>query len=298
MPNLTHRKPHPVWAHLTAILTVSIWGTTFVSSKVLLNHGMDPADIFFYRFLMAYLFIWIPAPKRLWSDSLRDELTMLLLGITGGSVYFLAENMALQYSMVTNVSIIVCSCPLLTSLLLACFYQNERMNRKQVLGSLMAFAGMILVVLNGQLLFKLSPKGDLLALTAALLWAFYSLLMKTVMHKYSSWFITRKIFFYGLLTILPYYAFVSPLKMDRELLATPAVWGNLLYLGLLASLLCYAMWNWVMLRIGAVKASNYLYLNPLMAMLTASIVLSERITWVALSGTLLLILGMIRAEKK
>ncbi len=287
-----------VLGHLTALLVVMIWGETFVSTKMLLNAGLMPADIFFYRFLLAYVLTWFVSYKRLFCRNFTDELTTFALGVLGGSLYFLTENMALVYSTASNVAILLSSCPLLTALLLSIFYKSERLSKKQIFGSFLAFIGMVMVVLNGQLILHLNPRGDALAIGAAVCWAFYSLLMKRVMHKYSSWFISRKVFFYGLLTILPYYALVSPLNTDVSILTRPVVYGNLLYLGSVASMFCYIMWNWTLSKLGAVKATNYLYLQSLFTMVFASLILHERITWMAIAGAAILILGMIRAERK
>ena len=60
--------------HLIAILTVAIWGLTFIATKVLINHGLTPQEIFFYRFLIAYIGIWAISPKHLFADNLKDEL--------------------------------------------------------------------------------------------------------------------------------------------------------------------------------------------------------------------------------
>lgn len=287
-----------VLGHLTALLVVMIWGETFVSTKMLLNAGLMPADIFFYRFLLAYVLTWFVSYKRLFCRNITDELTTFALGVLGGSLYFLTENMALVYSTASNVAILLSSCPLLTALLLSIFYKSERLSKKQIFGSFLAFIGMVMVVLNGQLILHLNPRGDALAIGAAVCWAFYSLLIKRVMHKYSSWFISRKVFFYGLLTILPYYALVSPLNTDVSILTRPVVYGNLLYLGSVASMFCYIMWNWTLSKLGAVKATNYLYLQSLFTMVFASLILHERITWMAIAGAAILILGMIRAERK
>lgn len=284
-------------AHLGAIFVIVVWGSTFVSSKVLLNDGLMPADIFFYRFLMAYVCLLILCPKPLFSQSWRDEFIFLGLGLMGGSLYFLTENMALLYSASSNVSILVTSCPMLTALLVGVFYRSERVNRKQLLGSLIAFVGMVMIVLNGQLILHLNPLGDMLALCAAFTWAFYSLLMKLVMTRYSTEFITRKIFFYGLLTILPYFWQVSPLNHDTTILFQPKILYNLLFLGFLASTVCYLLWNWVLKQLGAVKATNCLYLQSLVTMLVAYLVLGERITWMAIMGTFILIFGMIRTQQ-
>lgn len=90
---------------------------------------------------------------------------------------------------------------------------------------------------------------------------------------------------------------VHPLNTSLEILSKPVVWGNLVYLGLVASMLCYAIWNWAMSKLGAVRSTNYLYLQSLFTMVVAVIILNEHITWMAIAGAIILILGMIRASK-
>lgn len=289
---------HTALAMLVALVVVFIWGETFISTKVLITKGLMPADIFIYRFTLAYICLWAFSPKKLWCDTLKDELIMVLLGIFGGSLYFLSENTALNFSTASNVSILVCSAPLLTALLVSLFYRDERMKLRQITGSLIAFAGMALVVLNGSRVLHLNPLGDLLAVAAALTWGFYSLFMKNVSDKYGVRLITRKVFGYGLLTMLPYFFIVSPLNTDTAILSQPAVWGNLVYLGLVASLICFLAWNWCLPRLGTVRTTNLIYSQPFFTMLIAYIILGERITWMAVIGTIILIGGMMMAVKK
>lgn len=276
---------------------MAIWGETFVSSKVLLAAGLMPADIFVMRFSMAYVGIALCCHKRMWAKSLRHELMLLALGVLGGSLYFLSENMALLYSTASNVAILVGSTPLITALLLSLFYREERMHGRQIAGSLVAFLGMALVIFNGQFVLHLSPRGDLLALGAALTWGFYSLTMKQLSPHYDALFITRKVFAYGVLSILPYFWLVEPLHLEPSVLRQPHVWGNLVYLGLVASMLCYFSWNWVLSRIGTVRATNIIYLQAFFTMLVAHLVLGERITWMAIAGSLILIVGMVMAVR-
>ena len=282
--------------HIAALFSVIVWGATFVSTKVLIAHGLTPAEIFLIRFAMAYLCILPLARGRLWSDTLRDEAMLLAAGICGGSFYFLTENMALEFAPASNVSLIVCTAPLWTALAMSLVDRRERMSRRAAIGSLLAFAGMVLVVLNGRFVLRLSPRGDLLAFAAAWLWVFYSMAVKRLAGRYPALFITRKVFFYGLLTILPLFAF-RPFAVTTEMLARPAVWGNLLFLGLIASMLCYLLWNAAMRRLGAVRTTNYIYLNPLVTMLTAALFINERITPVALLGAALILYGMWLAER-
>ena len=289
---------HALLAHIVGILTVGVWGTTFVSTKTLLFAGLDPADIFFYRFLLAYICTLTFFHKRLFADTLRDELTMMLVGVCGGSLYFLTENYALVFAQASDVSIIVCSCPILTSLLFMIFRSKERMTPLQNAGLLISFLGIVFIVMNGQLMLHVTLSGYILAFCAALCWAFYSLFSRLIIDKYSTWFINRKVFFYGLLTIIPYYLFVKPLNTDMAILLQPMVITNLLFLGLLASMVCFVTWMWVMRKIGTVHSTAYIYLNPLFTIITAVIILHERITWMAIAGTIILIIGMFLSEKK
>ena len=283
--------------HLVAFATVAIWGCTFVSTKVLMLNGLSPAQIFTLRFLIAYVMMLAVYHSRLWADSWRDELKMMLLGISGGSLYFLSENEAMNFTSTTNTSLIVCSCPLFATLLVRLVYRSTtRISMMQLGGSLLAFAGMVIVVLNGRFVLHLSPLGDALAFTACLSWSVYSLLMKWVSAKYGAAFITRKVFFYGVLTILPYYIFYPTLP-TAAVLTKPVVVGNLAFLGCLASMICFLTWNWCISKLGAVKATYWVYFNPITTMIFASWVLGEKITPYFLAGATCILLGMFVADR-
>ena len=179
--------------HAAALFTVAVWGATFVSTKVLIAHSLTPAEIFLLRFALAYVCIWPLSKGRLRAYGWRDEALLAAAGVTGGSLYFLTENMALEYAPASNVSLIVCTAPVWTALLLSLVYRGERMTRRQIGGSALAFAGMVLVVLNGRFVLHLSPKGDLLALSAALLWMVYSLAVKRIGGRYPAVLKNRKV---------------------------------------------------------------------------------------------------------
>lgn len=291
-----------VVAHLVAFLTIAIWGTTFVWTKLLLMQGLSPAHIFTLRFLLAYLLLLLfttmtgkgKGPRFCW----KDELVMAGLGLTGGSLYFLTENAAMLFTTATNTSLIVCACPLFAMLLISlCYPQTERFSRRELGGSLLAFVGMAVVVLNGHFVLHLSPLGDLLAFSACLCWAVYSLLMKRVGGHFPTLYITRKVFFYGLVTILPYYLF-EPGFPSLQLLLLPSVWGNLLFLGCVASMICYLTWNWCLVKLGAVTATNWVYFNPITTILFAWLILGEQITPYFLIGTACILLGIYLCSKR
>ena len=287
--------------HIVAFLTVAVWGTTFVWTKLLIINGLSPAQIFTLRFIIAYVLLtgfslWRGRHKWL-SDNWRDELTMMALGLTGGSMYFLTENESLRFTTATNTSLIVCSCPLFAMLIIALFYKSERFSRLQALGSLLALIGMAAVVLNGHFVLHLSPLGDTLAFSACICWALYTLLMKPVMGRYPAMFITRKVFFYGILTILPYYIFVPDMP-PLDVLMRPEVALNLLFLGSVASMLCYLTWSWCMKGLGAVICTNWVYVNPITTIIAAWLILDEQITVYFLIGSILIIYGMYLSSKK
>ena len=290
--------------HFMAFVTVAIWGSTFVFTKMLLLNGLSPAQIFTLRFIIAYLLLlafemltrW--QSFRLFSESWRDEVVMLLLGISGGSLYFLTENASMLYTTATNTSLIVCSCPLFTMLLMVLLYRkSERFTSIQVIGSLLACAGMAAVVLNGRFVLHLSPLGDMLAFGACLCWAVYSLLMKSVTERYSTFFITRKVFFYGLLTILPYYILYPGFPSLQVIFSSQVLW-NLLFLSVIASMGCFLVWNWVIHQLGAVVATNWVYFNPITTILFAWWLLNEEITPWFILGTVLILVGMYLCEKR
>ena len=287
--------------HIVAFLTVAVWGTTFVWTKLLIINGLSPAQIFTLRFIIAYVLLTgfsLRRGRHKWlSDNWRDELTMMALGLTGGSMYFLTENESLRFTTATNTSLIVCSCPLFAMLIIALFYKSERFSRLQALGSLLALIGMAAVVLNGHFVLHLSPLGDTLAFSACICWALYTLLMKPVMGRYPAMFITRKVFFYGILTILPYYIFVPDMP-SLDVLMRPEVALNLLFLGSVASMLCYLTWSWCMKGLGAVICTNWVYVNPITTIIAAWLILDEQITVYFLIGSILIIAGMYLSSKK
>ena len=290
-------QPKPtLWVYIAAFLIVVVWGCTFVQTKVLINAGLRPDEIFTLRFVIAYLLILPFSWRRLFLGSVRDELIALSLGLTGGSLYFIVENYALAYGYCSSVSLIVCLTPLVTALIVGWRYPAERLGKGGALGSLLALGGMALVVFNGNFVLKLSPLGDVLALAACLCWALYSLLIKHLGARYDNMLITRKVFGYGLLTIIPLLLWRG---MDFGIVIDGGarVWGNIIFLGVVASMLCFLGWNWCLARLGTVRATNFLYLNPVVAIVSSALVLGERVTWIAVLGAVLILAGLIYVDR-
>ena len=195
--------------HLLTLAVVAVWGVTFVSTKVLIGAGMHPVAIFFVRFMLAYAGIWLyivlsRQPSKLWYGW-KEELVFLLLGVSGGSLYFLTENLALAYTQATNVAFLVCSAPLFTAIFTLIYrrfgkgrfvdgLEPVRLGWPLVGGTVLALSGMAMVVFDGARL-QLSARGDLLAIAAALCWAVYSLFMSQMTRDHGTVTATRKVFF-------------------------------------------------------------------------------------------------------
>lgn len=284
-------------AHTLAIITVCVWGVTFVNTRYAVDSGMHPTELFVMRFAIAYLCIWcftLFAKKRrsLWADSLKDELIFISLGTTGGSAYFTAENFAVKYTLVDNVSFIVCTAPLITIIIARLVTKSVRFSSRLMAGSVIALVGVAVVIFNGHFVLQLNPKGDFLALLAAFFWAVYSLVIKKVSGgRYDAVFITRKVFAYGIITALPIF-FFDPWHVTPEMLSKPALFGNIIYLGLVASFTCFVTWSWVIKTIGALKTSNYVYLNPCTTVIASAIALNEPLTALAIVGSILILAGV------
>ena len=106
-----------IFYHLTAVMVVVVWGMTFISTKVLIVHGLSAQEIFLFRFLLAYAAVCPISFHRFFARNLKDELYLVGGGVLGGSLFFFLQNIALGLTQASNVSFIICMAPLLTAVL-------------------------------------------------------------------------------------------------------------------------------------------------------------------------------------
>ena len=285
------------FGHLAALLTIVIWGTTFISTKILLA-VFQPVEILFFRFILGFVVLFAIAPKRLKTKSRQEELTFALAGLCGICLYYLLENIALTYTLASNVGVIISVAPFFTAIAAHLFMKTEEKLRIPFFaGFLVAMLGIVLISLNGQSL-KLNPLGDLLAIAAALVWAFYSLLTKTISSfGYPVILSTRRTFFYGILWMIPALFFFD-FQPGFSRFTEPTYLLNLLYLGLGASALCFVTWNFAVKELGAVKTSVYIYLVPVITVIISVLILHEKLTLFAGIGTALTLIGLFLSEYK
>lgn len=290
------RRSSTLQYHIAAVLAVSIWGGSFICTKELLLAGMTPVAIYVVRFVIAYLLTLMVCPRPLRARSWRDEGLFAVCGLCGGSLYFITENVALEYTLVTNVSLITSLSPLLTALLLGVLYRSERPGKGLLIGSAVALTGVACVIFNSSFQLEVKPLGDLLSLLAAVCWAVYSIALRPLTATYSAWFITRKTFFYGVVTALPFFMADTSMPSWQALTTTRTI-VCILFLGILASMAAYMLWSSTIKRLGATKASNYLYFQPIITLILSAVMLGEHVSIVGYLGCALILGGVILGDK-
>jgi drug/metabolite transporter (DMT)-like permease len=283
--------------HFAALITILIWGTTFISTKILLV-AFEPIEILFFRFIMGFLALIVAYPHRLQGTTKKQEVIFATAGLCGVCLYYLLENIALTYTLASNVGVIISVAPFFTVILTHLFMKNEeRLRANFFIGFVVAMAGICLISFNGSKM-QLNPLGDILAVAAALVWAIYSVLTRKISgFGYHTIQTTRRIFAYGILFMIPALFFFD-FHLDLERFGKPVYLFNIIFLGLGASALCFVTWNFAVKVLGAVKTSIYIYMIPVITVVTSVLVLREKITGMAIVGTLLTLAGLVISESK
>lgn len=284
-----------VWYHVIAILVILAWGVSFPFNKILLNNGITPTEIFVYRSLLAYVGLLAMSKFKVSIWGWRDEALAVLCGLTGGAMYFVLQNVALKLTLLSDVVIVIAINPLLTTILAAIFLKEEHFSWKILLSSMVAFLGVAVVTLRDGLVWGDGLLGNVLALLAALSWSVYSVLLKRVQGRHSTLSITRKVMIYGFLCAFP-LMFLEPMTPMSTLLR-PDLLAIMLFLALICSMAAFFIWNLVIKKIGAIKSSNYLYLDPIISIVMGVIMLGETVGIVAVVGCALVLIGVIMVEK-
>ncbi|QNM04719.1 DMT family transporter [Qiania dongpingensis] len=281
--------------HMAAVFTVAVWGTTFIATKILLR-GMAPAEILFFRFLLAFLVLCAVCPRRMKLKEKKHELLFVGAGLFGITFYYLLENVALTYTLASNAGVIISVTPFFTAILSHIFTKDEKLRSGFFIGFLTAIAGICLISFNGASRFHVNPLGDLLELGAALAWSSYAVFSRKISrYGYNTIQVTRRTFFYGLVFMIP-ALFLMDFRPDFSVLGNPALLFNFLYLSLGASALCFVTWNTAVKKLGAVKTTIYIYMVPVVTVAASAIILDEKITWMSALGTALTLAGLAISE--
>ncbi len=288
------QKNSLILGHTLTFTTIFIWSVAFVGNKVLLEY-ITPIEVMLYRFGVAYFILLLLYPKAKFPNSIKDELYFMMLGFLGIFLYFLLENFALKYTQATNVGLYMGAIPIFTAILAHFLIHDENLNLNIIIGFFISIAGMALILLDGAE-FEIRLKGDILAILAALVFALYSVALKLVPKGYHYIQITRKSFFYGVIFMFIYHYFL-PEPLHLKALLKPKVYVNLIFLSLFASSLAFVFYKRGVEIIGSIKATNYIYLVPLLTAITGIIVLDEKLTYKMCIGGALILLGLYISQK-
>ncbi len=287
----------PTLGHLAAFLTIFIWATTFVSIKVLLV-DFSPVEIMVFRLVIAYVVLLIAKPRFFKSHSLKEELLFMLAGLSGVTLYSIFQNMALTYTFAANASVLISISPFFIAIFAFFFLKDEKQGLEFFISFAIAILGIFLISFNGRIELKLNPLGDLLSILAAVVWGVYSVTMKQISKfGYNNLLVTRRVFLYGTIIILPFLGLFK-FQLGLERFASLPNLLNMVFLGTAASAFCLASWNYAVGILGSVKTGIYIYIIPIITMLAAWLLLDERITWMALLGVGLILLGLLISEGK
>lgn len=290
-------KSDRISGHLAAFITILIWGTTFISTKVLLGI-LTPIEILLIRFVIGYVALWCVKPHTLKVREKKQEWYFAVAGLCGITLYYLLENIALTYTLASNVGVIISIAPFFTAIFAWLFLHDRRPSVRFFLGFIIAMAGIVLLSFGKGADLRINPLGDLLGIGAAVIWAIYSILTKKISgFGYNTILTTRRIFFYGLLFMLP-ISCVMGFQVELQELADRSILLNLLFLGFGASALCFVTWNTAVKQLGSVKTSVYIYMVPVITAVTSALILHEKITPVAVCGIVLTLAGLFLSEHK
>ena len=276
--------------YIAAAVTVMIWGLTFVFTKTLLV-SFTPVEILISRFIIGMTALFVAAPRRLKTKGWQEEKYLLLAALTGIFLYYFLENVSLLWTSASNAGVIVSTAPFFTALI-----SDEKKTRNFFIGFAVAIIGIVMISFSSLEFSAEGLIGDGLALLAAFVWAFYAVASKKIAQfGYSPLLTVRRTFIYGILFMIIPLILWNRAGEDRVIFSSGNITG-LLFLGLMASALCFVLWNFALTRLGPVCVSQYIYLIPLVTVGTSLLVLGEPVTLLAVLGMALILAGLTISE--
>ncbi|MEI0488322.1 DMT family transporter [Brachyspira pulli] len=283
-----------VLGHSLAFISVFIWSALYVSTKILLEH-FNAFELLFLQFIIGYIFLLIIKPKRLVLEYKKDELYFIICGLFSITIYNLFLNIAIDYSLASNVSVIIAASPLFTALI-SFLLKIEKPYFNFFIGFIISIVGIIIITFNGKIELQLKPLGDIMAVISSIGWAVYSVfIVKITDKKYDFILSTRKIIFYGIVFMIPSFFFFD-FNPNWAALKNPIVLFNMLFVAIFASGICFIIWNEATDLIGVLKTNVYVYLTPIITIIISIIVLKEKMTFIAIIGITLTLIGVIVSE--
>lgn len=288
--------------HLIALFTIFVWGTTFVSTKVLLQ-DLTPLWILLLRFAIGFAVLCAMRPHVLRLKDRKHELLFIAAGATGIAAYYLLENVALVFTTATAVGVIVAASPLFTAVISALLGDRSSMNARFFIGFAIAMGGLIAVGIGAEpdsmrlSLGGASAFGDALALLAALVWAVYSVLVQKISSLgYETVASTKRTFLWGLVFMVPTFALFNDCFVPLETLIRWDNALNLLFLGVVASAACFVTWGVSVKHLGPAVSTTYIYLVPAITATASILLIGEPLNALIVSGVFMTVAGLLLSQ--
>lgn len=277
-----------VLAHILAIVLMIIWGLSYLSIKVIVGE-IEPTLSAFYRFFIAFIFLAIVYKSKYSHEKVlkEDKIRLAMGGLFGITLYFFFENYSVYFTSASNVAILISTIPVFTLLVQAVIYK-ENMTISKVLGVILSLVGIIIVVAAKDRvnLFSKGSLGDIMVLGAVISWVIYNVFSSKFKGNYSSATISTYQTFWGCL-------FLSPsLFFSKVAIPSSTVILNIIFLSLICSCIGSILYIYCLKNLGATVISTYINLQPIVSLISASILLKEAVTKWQVIGCIVIILGV------
>lgn len=277
-------------------ITVILWGISFVATKVVVNY-IPPITAGFIRFILAASVMLIFIRKDIKYEK-KEWFNLFMASFFGVTGYFLFENTGLMYTTATNGSLIISAIPIIF-LIIDDIIKKTFSNKIRYIGTLIAFIGVAVLILNGKFVLKLNPKGDLLMFGAVISWILYTIFLEKL-QKHNNLIVTRDINMFGAIFFIP-FVFIelksSPTCPVFSLWFQPSVVFALLYLGIFCSALGYIFWNEAIRLSGSKTVMNSVYFIPVVTVISESLIYKTFPNIYTIIGAILVIGGTFISEK-
>jgi drug/metabolite transporter (DMT)-like permease len=308
LDSMATRTISPINAVLM-LCVILFWGSSFVVVKVTLQEGLTPIAIATFRFLTAggLFVVTLVLNKSRNPDYMvfvekKDFLKLLLLALTGVTFFFIAQYTGIQMASASIAAIFVCLIsPILISVFSARMFK-EGLMKKHVLGIGTAAAGTFTVITGGTLNVQGNGTNFLLGssilLSTPLMWAAYTLMGKKIMEKYDPFLVVAYVNILGGLFLIPFS--LAENSFHEAFAMNINEWSAVLFLAFTCSFLGYFIWFHVMNKVKAAVTSSFLFAEPLITVLFATIfsVPGEQITLFTVAGGLLIFTGVYLVTRR
>ncbi|WP_374988995.1 DMT family transporter [Priestia megaterium] len=280
-------------ASLYAIMSISFWGVSFVSTKAVLDK-LDPYTLLVLRFGIGALFLLVLLVLKRYplNIPLKYIPHLIVLGILGVFVHQVIQATALLTINASAAGWIISFSPVFT-VILSVFFLHEKMTVLKASGMIVAIIGVLLVTTaTNQQSFQPSINvGYLLMILSTLNWAIYSVLLKRLHIQLPSLVVTFYMCLIGFTLTTPFLVRNKGWEMIPFL--TRVEWAHLLFLGVFVSGVAYWYWAKALEVLEASQVSVFLYLEPVATLITAILLLQEKIIPVSILGGIIIIMGVI-----